>query len=394
MGGPRRVGHYARLPATRDRRRVVARRAGDDRVGHARTRRRHRHHDPQPATRHCTAHAWSPATASNCRRLHTCTCSLPAVKSRSRAQGRCMKAMLCGSPHPAVSASPPRNPLRFSSGRCMRDCLRRKRIGAALASIVLVAACSTDSTGYDSVPCTHRRPGGGHRAGRSGSGPATVRRTASSDGARWMDDVGVGASPEGAAGRMGPGRKPAGVGAQQRSGRAHPAERGRRSADGAARRAGSAAWSGVLGQHPLRRRKRPDRRLRLRRRRSDQSPHRGGRVARCQESRSARCVFTRTEKRCRRPGWRVVLLHRIDGQHHRRRPQRKSAARHHHADPAGRRSRRAVRDRRAQRHWVWRSHPTVRCGRRSTTATMSRTRRLARSAPTTSTIIRPRPSPG
>jgi glucose/arabinose dehydrogenase len=35
----------------------------------------------------------------------------------------------------------------------MRDCLRRNRIGAALASIVLVAACSTDSTG-----ATHSSP--------------------------------------------------------------------------------------------------------------------------------------------------------------------------------------------------------------------------------------------
>ncbi|HVQ49363.1 MAG TPA: gluconolaconase, partial [Mycobacterium sp.] len=34
----------------------------------------------------------------------------------------------------------------------MRDCLRRKRIGAALAGIALVAACSTDSTSTTQSP--------------------------------------------------------------------------------------------------------------------------------------------------------------------------------------------------------------------------------------------------
>ena len=135
VGDPRRVGHHARLPAARDRRRVVARRSGDDRVGHARTQRRHRHHDPQPvrgAARRAPAARRQRRTA---RRLHTCTCSFPAVKSRSRAQGRCTKATPCGSPHRAVSASPPPNPPRFWSGRCMRAWLRRKRIGAALAGL-------------------------------------------------------------------------------------------------------------------------------------------------------------------------------------------------------------------------------------------------------------------
>ena len=49
--------------------------------------RRHRHHDPQPATRPCTALACNPATASNCRRRPICTCSSPAAKSPSKAPG-------------------------------------------------------------------------------------------------------------------------------------------------------------------------------------------------------------------------------------------------------------------------------------------------------------------
>src|SRR6476620_4356054 len=48
VGGPRRVGHLPWLPTARDRRRVAARRPGDNRVGHARTQRRNGHHDPQP----------------------------------------------------------------------------------------------------------------------------------------------------------------------------------------------------------------------------------------------------------------------------------------------------------------------------------------------------------
>ena len=62
-----------------------------------------------------------------------------------------------------------------------------------------------------------------------------------------------------------------------------------------------------------------------------------------------RRVRARAEERRRRPGRRGVLLHRLDGQHHRRRPHGEPAARHDHADPARRRARSAVRDRRAQR---------------------------------------------
>ncbi len=94
----------------------------------------------------CTARVCSPATASSSRRLPICTCSSPAVRSPSRAPDRCTKATPCGSPHPAVSASPPPHPRRFWSGRCMRVWLRRKRIGAALIGVVLVAACSTDAS--------------------------------------------------------------------------------------------------------------------------------------------------------------------------------------------------------------------------------------------------------
>src|SRR3981189_741130 len=95
-----------------------------------------------PATRLCTARGCSQATSSNCRRPRICTCSSRAVKSHSRAQDRCAKAMRCGSPHPAVNASPPPNPQRFWFGRCMRVWPRRKRIGAALIGVVLIAACS------------------------------------------------------------------------------------------------------------------------------------------------------------------------------------------------------------------------------------------------------------
>ena len=106
----------------------------------------------------------------------------------------------------------------------MRDWLRRKRIGVALVGVAagrgLLNRLAPDGS-TQSPAHRPRRPGPGHRAGRSGSGPGTVRRAASGDGARRLDDVGVGARPEGAAGRMGPGRKPAGFRAEQWSGGAH-----------------------------------------------------------------------------------------------------------------------------------------------------------------------------
>src|SRR5215208_672517 len=111
-------------------------------------------------TRRCTAHACSRVTASNCRRRPICICSCPGVKPRSRAQGRYTKAMRCGSPHPAASASPPRNPPRSWSGRCMRVWLRRKRIGPALAGVVLAAACSTNSTSSTPLAPTADAPAG------------------------------------------------------------------------------------------------------------------------------------------------------------------------------------------------------------------------------------------
>ena len=73
---------------------------------------------------------------------------------------------------------------------------------------------------------------------------------------------------------------------------------------------------------------------------------------------------------------------------------REPAARHHHADPARRRARCSRSPPACATAPVWRSRPTARCGRRSTTATTSRTRKPARSPPTTSTTIRPKPSPG
>src|SRR5690349_3493826 len=54
-----------------------------------------------------------------------------------------MKATRCGSPHPAVSASPQPNQPRSLFGRCMRVWLRHKRIGVAALSAVLIAACSS-----------------------------------------------------------------------------------------------------------------------------------------------------------------------------------------------------------------------------------------------------------
>ena len=204
----------------------------------------------------------------------------------------------------------------------------------------------------------------------------------------------MGTGSQGAPGRVGSRRKPAGVGAEQWSGGSPPAERSGRPVVGAARRAGSAPRPRILGQHALCRRERPDRRLRLRRRRSDQPAHRGGGPARRQESRSRRRICARAEERRRRPGWRGVLLHRLDGQRHRRRPHREPAAGHHHADPARRRAGPAVRNGRAQRHGPCdrARRLGVDCGQQP--RQRREPDRPARSPPTTSTTIRPRPSPG
>ena len=79
------------------------------------------------------------------------------------------------------------------------------------------------------------------------------------------------------------------------------------------------------------------------------------------------------------------------------RPRRRPAARDDHAGPA----RRWAGCSRSQRAYAtapdWRSRPTARCGRRSTTATTSRSptdRRRPGACPTTSTTIRPSLSPG
>jgi len=190
----------------------------------------------------------------------------------------------------------------------------------------------------------------------------------------------------------GPRTEPAGFGAQQWSGGAHPAERGPVLGRRCARRAGSAtrlAFSGstlyVAESDQIEPTTTPTAQR--------QSPHHGGRVARCQESRSARRVFTRTEKRRCRPGWALYFSIGSTGNS----PPTTAAQirpRHHHADPAGRRFGYAVRDRRGNGTGlaigpdgsVW---TAVNDPRRT-----SLTRRLARSTPTMSTTIRPRHSPG
>ena len=58
--------------------------------------------------------------------------------------GRCTKVTRCGSPRRAASASPPSSRRRSWSGRCMRVWLPRNGL-ASRSSVVVLAACSTDS---------------------------------------------------------------------------------------------------------------------------------------------------------------------------------------------------------------------------------------------------------
>ena len=89
----------------------------------------------------------------------------------------------------------------------------------------------------------------------------------------------------------------------------------------------------------------------LRRRRGHRPAHRRRRICPTRKSPDLRRrVLARAEERRSGTRWRRVLLDRIDRQHLRRGPHRQPAARHDHAGSAGRRARRTVRDRRAQRH--------------------------------------------
>ena len=99
VGGARRVRHHPRLPAARDRRRAAARRAGDDRLRHARAQRRRGDHASATSTPPCTAPACSPATASSCPQAPVPAPVRPPRRGRrSKAPARCTRATPCGSP--------------------------------------------------------------------------------------------------------------------------------------------------------------------------------------------------------------------------------------------------------------------------------------------------------
>ena len=201
----------------------------------------------------------------------------------------------------------------------------------------------------------------------------TVRRAAKGAGAQGLDDVGVGPGAEAAAGGVDTRRRPAGVGAQHRPGASGCSRRARVREvqlllDGLDQPHGLA----FAGLDALRRRERPGRRLRLRRRQGDQprapsrpacptrkSPDLGGAYAHALKSVAVG------------PDGAVYFSIGSTGNISAEDRDRDPAARHHHAGSARRRAVRSRSRPACATAPAWRSRPTARCGRRSTTATTS-----------------------
>ena len=286
----------------------------------------------------------------------------------------------------------------------MRVWLRHKRIGSALVGVALLAACSTSPTptrplSRPSPPAptaeARDRPGARHRAGRSGSGPAAVRRTAPGAGAAgWTLSVWARVpkarlaawAPDGSLLISVPSYRAGGA-------RLAPSGAGPRESvplDGLDQPHGLAfagntlyvAESDQVDAYDYADGAATNRRTVAADLPDAKSPDLRGAYAHALKSVAVG------------PDGAVYFSIGSTGNISADDRDGDSAARDHHAGPARRRSGATVCDRRAQRHRAGDRAATVRCGRRSTIATTSPTRRPARSPWTTSTTIRPRRSPG
>ena len=242
----------------------------------------------------------------------------------------------------------------------MRVWPQRKRTSTATAAgligVLLLAGCSSsapqasDTSASTTTPPTTAGLSRGDGAGARGLRCRTIRRASKSVGAQGLDDVGLGASAQASARDVGTRRRPAGVDSQRGAGDPGAAV-GPGPADATARRRhGPTPRFGLRRLHPLHRRERSGRRLRLRRRQGRPPAHRRRRPSRCPQPRPRRRIFPRLEERRRRTRWGRVLFDWIDGKHLRRGPHCHPAAGDRHAGSARRRAVPAVRDRRAQRH--------------------------------------------